>query len=192
MQGQQNIESVHTLTNNGTDIVMLSWSLVCMEFLQCLAAFTQWVATTTRLVLPIRLSIQCNVTHTRQRAQRACHLRPRCIGTVSSRTQSQSITKANVCKIPDFIFITVYFCKWVHVLCEACTVLPLLPSSTCVAMISEMFYRISRDNLVNKANLVHNLFSVYLSISTCFGRLRARHQEKQLCFQHLVLVILCG
>jgi hypothetical protein len=40
-------------------------------------------------------------------------------------------------------------------------------------------------NLVNKANLVHNLFLVYLflaylSISTCFGRLCAHHQEKQM------------
>jgi len=48
-------------------------------------------------------------------------------------------------------------------------------------------------NLVNKANLVHNLFLVYLSISTCFGRLWVHHQEKQLCFLlHLLLVILCG
>jgi len=36
-------------------------------------------------------------------------------------------------------------------------------------------------NLVNKANLVYSLFLVYLSISTCFGRLCAHHQEKQLC-----------
>ena len=38
-------------------------------------------------------------------------------------------------------------------------------------------------NLVNKTNLVHNLFFVYLylSISTYFGRLWAHHQEKQLC-----------
>jgi hypothetical protein len=39
---------------------------------------------------------------------------------------------------------------------------------------------------VNIANLVHNLFLVYLflvylSISTCFERLCAHHQEKQLC-----------
>jgi len=33
-------------------------------------------------------------------------------------------------------------------------------------------------NLVNKVNLVHNLFLVYLSISTRFGRLCAHHQEK--------------
>ena len=36
-------------------------------------------------------------------------------------------------------------------------------------------------NLLNKANLVHNLFLVYLSISTCFRRQCAHHQEKQLC-----------
>ena len=35
-------------------------------------------------------------------------------------------------------------------------------------------------NLANKTNLVHNLFLVYLSISTGFGRLCAHHQEKQL------------
>ena len=35
-------------------------------------------------------------------------------------------------------------------------------------------------NLVNKTNLVHNLFLVYLSISICFGRLCAHHQEKLL------------
>jgi len=34
--------------------------------------------------------------------------------------------------------------------------------------------------LVNKANFVHNLSLVYLSISTCFGQLCAHHQEKQL------------
>ena len=32
-------------------------------------------------------------------------------------------------------------------------------------------------NLVNKANLVHNLFLVYLSICTCFGRLWAHHSS---------------
>jgi len=40
-------------------------------------------------------------------------------------------------------------------------------------------------SLVNKAKLEHNLclvylFLIYLSISTCFGRLCAHHQEKQL------------
>jgi len=41
--------------------------------------------------------------------------------------------------------------------------------------------RASLYNLVNETNLVHNLFLVYLSISTCFGQVWAHHQEKQLC-----------
>ena len=45
--------------------------------------------------------------------------------------------------------------------------------------------------LVNKANLVHNLFLVYLSISTCFGRLCAHHQEKQLCFCDTCYLLFC-
>ena len=45
--------------------------------------------------------------------------------------------------------------------------------------------RASLYNLVNKTNLVHSSFLVYLSISTCFGRLCAHHQEKQLCFATL-------
>jgi len=45
-------------------------------------------------------------------------------------------------------------------------------------------------NLVNKANLVHKLFlvylfSVHLSTSTCFGRLCAHHQEKQCVYATL-------
>jgi len=47
------------------------------------------------------------------------------------------------------------------------------------------FNRASLYNLVNKANLVHNLFLVYSSISTCFGRLRAHHQEKNCIFATL-------
>jgi hypothetical protein len=39
----------------------------------------------------------------------------------------------------------------------------------------------SAYSLVNNTNLVHNLLLVHLSISTCFGRLCAHHQEKQLC-----------
>jgi len=35
-------------------------------------------------------------------------------------------------------------------------------------------------NLINKANLVQNLFLVYLSVSTCFGRLCAHHQGKKI------------
>jgi len=40
--------------------------------------------------------------------------------------------------------------------------------------------RASLYSLVNKTNLVHSLFLVYLSISTCFGRLYSHHQEKKL------------
>jgi len=36
-------------------------------------------------------------------------------------------------------------------------------------------------DLVNPTNSVHSLFLLYLSISTCFGQLRAHHQVKQLC-----------
>jgi hypothetical protein len=50
--------------------------------------------------------------------------------------------------------------------------------------------------LANKANLVHNLFLVYLflvylSISTCFGRLCAHHQKKQLCLGDSWYLLLC-
>jgi len=50
--------------------------------------------------------------------------------------------------------------------------------------------------LVNKANLVHNLFLgylflVYLSVSTCFGPLCAHHQEKQLCLCDTCYVLFC-
>jgi len=47
------------------------------------------------------------------------------------------------------------------------------------------------DNIVNKTNLVHNLFLVYLSISTCFGRLWAHHQEKQMCFCDTWYLLFC-
>ena len=48
------------------------------------------------------------------------------------------------------------------------------------------FDSVSLYNLVNKTNLGDNLFLVYLFlvyllISTCFGRLCAHHQNKQLC-----------
>jgi len=46
-------------------------------------------------------------------------------------------------------------------------------------------------NLINKANLVHNLFLVYLSTFTCFGRLCAHHQEKQLCFCDTWYLLFC-
>jgi hypothetical protein len=35
--------------------------------------------------------------------------------------------------------------------------------------------------VIDKAKLVHNLFLLYLTISTCLGQLYADHQEKQLC-----------
>jgi hypothetical protein len=41
---------------------------------------------------------------------------------------------------------------------------------------------VSLYNLVNRTNLVHNLFLVRFSISTCFGQLWAHQQEKQPCF----------
>jgi len=45
--------------------------------------------------------------------------------------------------------------------------------------------------LVNKANLVHNLFLVYLLISKCFGRLCAHHQERQLCLCDTWYLLFC-
>jgi hypothetical protein len=46
-------------------------------------------------------------------------------------------------------------------------------------------------NLVNKANFVHNLFLVYLSICTCFGQLCAHHQEKQPCLCDTWYLLFC-
>jgi hypothetical protein len=46
-------------------------------------------------------------------------------------------------------------------------------------------------NLPNKANLAQNLFLVYLSISTCYGRLCAHHQEKQLCLCDTWYLLFC-
>ena len=51
--------------------------------------------------------------------------------------------------------------------------------------------RASMHNLVNKANLAHNLLLVYLSNSTCFGRLSAHHQEKQLCLGDTSYLLFC-
>ena len=51
--------------------------------------------------------------------------------------------------------------------------------------------RASLYNLVNKANLVHNLLLVYLLISTCFGRLWALHREKQLCLYDTWYLLFC-
>ena len=39
--------------------------------------------------------------------------------------------------------------------------------------------------------MVHNLFLVGLSIFTCFGRLWAHHQEKQLCFCDTCYLLFC-
>ena len=51
--------------------------------------------------------------------------------------------------------------------------------------------RASLCNLVNKTNLMHKLLLTYLSISTCFGRLLAHHQEKQLCFYDTWYLLFC-
>ena len=45
--------------------------------------------------------------------------------------------------------------------------------------------------LVNKANLAHNLFLVYLSISICFERLCVHHQEKQVCLCDTWYLLFC-
>ena len=51
--------------------------------------------------------------------------------------------------------------------------------------------RASLYNIVNKANLVQNLFLVYLSICTCFGQPCAHHQEKQLCLCDTCYLLFC-
>jgi len=38
---------------------------------------------------------------------------------------------------------------------------------------------------------VHNLFSVYLTISTCFGQICAHHQEKRLCLCDTWYLLFC-
>jgi len=43
----------------------------------------------------------------------------------------------------------------------------------------------------NKANLVHGFFLAYLSISTCFVRLCAHRQEKQLCLCDTWYLLFC-
>jgi len=45
--------------------------------------------------------------------------------------------------------------------------------------------------LVNKTSLLHNLFLVYLSISTFFGRLWAHRQVKQLCLCDTWYLLFC-
>jgi hypothetical protein len=49
-----------------------------------------------------------------------------------------------------------------------------------VSVSGENFLNILQITVVNKVNLVHKFFLVSLSISTCFGRLCAHHQEKEL------------
>jgi len=51
--------------------------------------------------------------------------------------------------------------------------------------------RASLYDLVNKTNLVHNLFLLFLSVSTCFGPLCAHHQEKQLCLCNTWFLLFC-
>jgi hypothetical protein len=46
-------------------------------------------------------------------------------------------------------------------------------------------------NLVNKTNLVYILFLVYLSISTCFGRLFVHYQEKNCDFCDTLYLLFC-
>ena len=59
-----------------------------------------------------------------------------------------------------------------------------------IRIINEYFPS-ERYVLVNKTDLVHNLFLVYLSISTCFGRLCAHHQEEQLCLCDTWYLLFC-
>ena len=49
----------------------------------------------------------------------------------------------------------------------------------------------SLHNFVNKANLVHNVVLIYLSIFTCFGRLCAHRQGKQLCLCDTWYLLFC-
>jgi len=53
--------------------------------------------------------------------------------------------------------------------------------------------RASLYNLVNKNNLVHNLFLVclYLSVTTCFGLLWAHRLGKQLCLCDTWYLLFC-
>jgi len=58
--------------------------------------------------------------------------------------------------------------------------------------INRTYHRRFLNNLAKKrAKFVHNLFLVCLSISTCFGRLFAHHQEKQLCLCDTWYLLFC-
>jgi hypothetical protein len=52
--------------------------------------------------------------------------------------------------------------------------------------------RASMHSLVNKTNLIRSLFLVYLSISTCFGRLCAHHHGKQLSLCDIWYLLFCA
>jgi len=73
----------------------------------------------------------------------------------------------------------------------------LLPLSSVRGNIKELIINTSnRFNyelffFVNKANLVHNLFLVYLSISACLGQLWTYHQEEHLCLCDTLYLLLC-
>ena len=60
------------------------------------------------------------------------------------------------------------------------------------------FDRTSLYNLVNKANLVHKLFLVYLFLGICINLYKFRAtmypllEETAVFMRHLVVVILCG
>ena len=58
-------------------------------------------------------------------------------------------------------------------------------------MLSCITFTTHSSILVNKVNLVHNLFLVYLSISTCFGQLCAHKQEKQLSLCDTWYLLFC-
>ena len=51
--------------------------------------------------------------------------------------------------------------------------------------------RASLYNLVNKANLVHSFIECLFLSCTCFGRLCAHHQEKQLCLCDTWYLLFC-
>jgi hypothetical protein len=58
-------------------------------------------------------------------------------------------------------------------------------------MLSCITFTTHSSILVNKTNSVHNLFLVYLSFCTCFGRLCVHNQEKQLCLCDTWYLLFC-
>jgi hypothetical protein len=79
-----------------------------------------------------------------------------------------------------------FLCKYVLYYCHRVTQFQL-------TNISYHISNILTYNLVNETNLGHNLFLVrkYLSISTCFRRLWAHHQEKELCLCDTWYLLFC-